>query len=124
MSFGFAAGLVADLGSAHPAGVLALCWLGVGVCVRAARRAGPDRCATQVVLTGVVVRRWPAVVATLLLTALGDAGRDRRGRCVAGCCRRSRATLLLALAVTPIVLHAIRCVLRNRCALPATRSTG
>ncbi len=31
MAFGFAAGLIADLGSAHPAGVLALCWLGVGL---------------------------------------------------------------------------------------------
>lgn len=31
MAFGFAVGLVADLGSDHPAGVLALCWLGVGL---------------------------------------------------------------------------------------------
>lgn len=31
MSFGFAAGLVADLGSRHPAGILALSWLLVGL---------------------------------------------------------------------------------------------
>jgi rod shape-determining protein MreD len=31
MSFGFATGLLADLGSNHPAGVLALCWLGIGL---------------------------------------------------------------------------------------------
>jgi len=31
MSFGFAIGLIADLGSSHPAGVFALCWLGVGL---------------------------------------------------------------------------------------------
>ena len=31
MSFGFAAGLTADLGSSHPAGVLALTWLGIGL---------------------------------------------------------------------------------------------
>ncbi|HZY77693.1 MAG TPA: rod shape-determining protein MreD [Jatrophihabitantaceae bacterium] len=31
MAFGFVAGLLADLGSTHPAGVLALCWLGVGL---------------------------------------------------------------------------------------------
>jgi cell shape-determining protein MreD len=31
MSFGFAVGLVADLGSSHPAGVLALCWMGMGL---------------------------------------------------------------------------------------------
>lgn len=31
IAFGFATGLVADLGSEHLAGVLALCWLAVGV---------------------------------------------------------------------------------------------
>lgn len=31
MSFGFATGLMADFGSQHPAGVLALCWMGVGL---------------------------------------------------------------------------------------------
>jgi hypothetical protein len=31
LACGFATGLVADLGSEHPAGVLALCWLGVGL---------------------------------------------------------------------------------------------
>ena len=44
MSLGFAAGLVADLGSHHPAGVLALCWLGVGLLLRHARRPA-QRCA-------------------------------------------------------------------------------
>ena len=39
MSFGFVTGLLADLGSSHPAGVLALCWLGVGLlCGRVADR--------------------------------------------------------------------------------------
>jgi cell shape-determining protein MreD len=31
LSFGFTIGLAADLGSRHPAGVLALCWLGLGL---------------------------------------------------------------------------------------------
>lgn len=31
MSMGFATGLTADLGSEHPAGVLALCWMGAGL---------------------------------------------------------------------------------------------
>lgn len=31
MSFGFALGLITDLGSRHPAGVLALCWLSLGL---------------------------------------------------------------------------------------------
>jgi cell shape-determining protein MreD len=30
VAFGFTTGLVADLGSNHPAGILALCWLGLG----------------------------------------------------------------------------------------------
>jgi rod shape-determining protein MreD len=39
MSFGFTAGLLADLGSTHPAGVLALTWTGLGVlCGVAAQR--------------------------------------------------------------------------------------
>jgi rod shape-determining protein MreD len=32
ISLGFATGLLADLGSEHPAGLLAFVWLGVGVC--------------------------------------------------------------------------------------------
>ncbi len=31
LALGFCAGLTADLGSTHPAGVLALCWLGAGL---------------------------------------------------------------------------------------------
>jgi cell shape-determining protein MreD len=31
MSLGFSLGLLADLGSEHPAGVLALCWLALGI---------------------------------------------------------------------------------------------
>ena len=64
MSLGFAAGLVADLGSAHPAGVLALCWLGVGlVCGTVADRRSVWRDA----LSAGLVCGAAAVAATLLL---------------------------------------------------------
>lgn len=70
MSFGFAAGLVADLGSRHPAGVLALSWLGVGLlCGTLADRRSLRRDA----LTAGVVCGLASSAATLLL-ALVHAG--------------------------------------------------
>jgi rod shape-determining protein MreD len=71
MSFGFAAGLVADLGSRHPAGLLALCWLGVGLlCGVLADRRSLRRDA----LTVGVVCAAAGSVATLLLTLIGRGG--------------------------------------------------
>ena len=72
MSLGFATGLVADLGSAHPAGVLAACWLGVGVLCGLIVAMGRPFLA-QVVLIGIVCGVGGGV-ATLLLTALGSPG--------------------------------------------------
>jgi cell shape-determining protein MreD len=59
MSIGFATGLVADLASRHPAGVLALAWLGVGLVAGLLADRGR-------------VRR-DAVVAGALCTAAGTA---------------------------------------------------
>ncbi len=76
MSFGFAAGLAADLGSAHPAGVLALCWLGVGlICGALADRHTIRR---DALTAGLVSGLAGAVAATLLVVVhaggtLGDA---------------------------------------------------
>lgn len=71
LAFGFAAGLVADLGSAHPAGVLALVWMGVGVlCGLSADRRSVRRDAlTAAVVCGVA----SAVVAVLLAVVHGAA---------------------------------------------------
>jgi len=67
MSFGFAVGLLADLGSNHPAGVLALCWLGVGLlCGMLADRRGLRRDA----LTAGVVCALGSFVATLVLAVV------------------------------------------------------
>jgi rod shape-determining protein MreD len=74
MSFGFAAGLTADLGSRHPAGVLALVWLGVGlVCGLVADRRSVWRDA----LTAGVVCGPAAAVAGLLLQLVRSGGSVR-----------------------------------------------
>jgi cell shape-determining protein MreD len=71
MSFGFAAGLVADLGSHHPAGVLALCWLGVGLlCGTFADRRSLRRDA----LTAGIVCGLAGSAATLLLALVTSGG--------------------------------------------------
>ena len=103
MSFGFAAGLVADLGSHHPAGILALCWLGVGlVCGLVADRRTIRRDAVVIGVVGglasgvatvflVITHDGPALsaaVTQLPLAALGD--------------------LVLALAVVPVVRAMLR----------------
>jgi rod shape-determining protein MreD len=71
MSFGFAAGLTADLGSQHPAGVLALCWLGVGlVCGTLAERRSVRRDA----LTAGLVCGLASASATVLLAIVRSSG--------------------------------------------------
>ena len=104
IAFGFAAGLIADLGSAHPAGVLALCWLGVGVVCGLAAQHGTVRrdaaaaaiaCALSAACAGVLLVAVHAGGATLTATlrtvvpaALVDA--------------------LLALALVPLVRAFLR----------------
>lgn len=71
MAFGFSAGLLADLGTSHPAGVLALCWMGVGVvCGLGADRHTVRRDAT----TAAIVCALAAAAATLLLAVIPSGG--------------------------------------------------
>ena len=71
MSMGFATGLLADLGSTHPAGVLALCWLGIGlVCGTLADRR---RLRHDALVAGIVCGLASAM-ATLLLELVNSAG--------------------------------------------------
>ncbi|WP_375501726.1 hypothetical protein [uncultured Jatrophihabitans sp.] len=79
LGFGFTAGLVADLGSAHPAGVFALVWMGVGLlCGLVADRHSLRRDA----VTAGVVSGVGSSVATLVLALVSsraaafDAVRD------------------------------------------------
>lgn len=72
LGFGFAVGLVADLGSEHPAGVLALCWLVVGlVCGRC---ASPHASVRRDAALAATVCGLASVAATLVLAIVGADG--------------------------------------------------
>jgi cell shape-determining protein MreD len=76
LAFGFALGLLADLGSPHPAGVLALCWMGVGLgCGTVA--------AWHSIPRGALVTACACGVATLvgdvILVAVGSSGATMLG---------------------------------------------
>jgi rod shape-determining protein MreD len=71
MSLGFATGLVADLGSAHPAGVLALCWLGAGL---VAGTLADRRSVRRDALSAGLVCGAATVAATLLLALVHSGG--------------------------------------------------
>jgi cell shape-determining protein MreD len=75
MSFGFALGLIADLGSRHPAGILALSWLGLGLVagqlagrrsVRSDAVVGATLCAITALVTAVLLTVVHADGATVL----------------------------------------------------------
>ncbi len=71
MSFGFASGLVADLGSAHPAGVLALAWTGLGV---VCGMAATHRSAREDVVTAALCTAVATSLATVLLALVHSGG--------------------------------------------------
>lgn len=71
MAFGFTAGLVADLGSSHPAGVLALVWTCLGVvCGMASTR----RSVREDVLTAATGAALAGAGATVLLALVHSGG--------------------------------------------------
>ena len=72
IALGFTAGLFADLGSEHPAGVLALCWLGVGVLCGVL--AGQVSRLREAALACGIVCGVTSGVVILLLTVLGSSG--------------------------------------------------
>ena len=106
MSLGFATGLIADLGSAHPAGVLAACWLAVGVLCGLIVAAGRPFL-VQVMLIGVVCGVFGAI-ATLLLTALGSSGAT-----VEAAARALLPSALGDMALALVVVPTVRWFLRS-----------
>lgn len=72
LAFGFAAGLVADLGSEHPAGVLALCWMGIGIACGLCRSPGAS--VRRDAATAALACGLAAILATLVLTLVGADG--------------------------------------------------
>jgi cell shape-determining protein MreD len=100
LAFGFAIGLIADLGSEHPAGVLALCWLGVGlVCGLCSNAHVPVL--RDVVIAGAVCGA-ASIVATELLAAL-DAGPTSLDTAVRSGILATLVDLGMALALVPLV---------------------
>ncbi|MDP9116754.1 MAG: rod shape-determining protein MreD [Actinomycetota bacterium] len=71
MSLGFVAGVLADLGSAHPLGVLALTWTAVGV---AAGIAAPGRSVRRDAVTVGIVCGIASLLTGLLLTLTQSTG--------------------------------------------------
>ena len=113
IAFGFATGLIADLGSEHPAGVLALCWLGLGLGCGLA--AAPRSTAWRDALVAGLGCGAADLVAALLLAGLHA---DAAG--LAGTLRDTApATLLDALLALPTVVL-VRAFLRSG----ALRSRG
>ena len=99
MSLGFALGLVTDLGSRHPAGILALSWLGLGLAagVLSARRSKRADVALAAVLCTLA-----AVASAVLLTVVHADGAS----IAAGVSNAIPALLgdvLLAIVVVPLV---------------------
>jgi cell shape-determining protein MreD len=104
ISFGFTVGLVADLGSSHPAGVLALSWLGLGLlCGLAADRRtvlGDASVAAAFCMAA-------GVFATVLLTVV-HAGGATAWLAIRTAVPAGIGDALLALAIVPIVRTALR----------------
>jgi rod shape-determining protein MreD len=109
MSFGFVLGLVTDLGSRHPAGVLALTWLGLGLV--AGRLASRRSVRADAVTAGVLCALAAAVASVLLAVVHADGASLGDG--MSNAIPASLVDALLALAVGPVVrallgTHAMR----------------
>ena len=103
MAFGFATGLTADLGSQHPAGVLALCWLGVGLlCGLLADRRGVRRDA----LVAGSVCGLASVAATVLFVVVRSPG--SLADAITYAAPAALGDALLALLLIPLVRRMLR----------------
>ncbi len=99
ISYGFVAGLIADLASVHPAGVLALGWLGVGLaCGLAANRVSLRRDVAVAALVCALV----SGAVTLLLSMLPTDGATA-GRVISDFVPTLLGDAALALVLVPIV---------------------
>ena len=103
LAFGFTTGLVADLGSRHPAGVLALCWLAVGLLCGAL--ADRHRLLRDVVIAGVAAGVAGAVAGGLLVL-VHEGGTLRQ--VASGLLPALALDVLLALPVCGLVRRMLR----------------
>lgn len=108
MSFGFTLGLMADLGSRHPAGVLALSWLVLGLVCGLGAVTGPSRRSVRgdaglaAVLTAIA-----AFCAIVMLTVLHADGASL-GAAVRAIIPAGLGDALLALILVPTVRTFLR----------------
>jgi cell shape-determining protein MreD len=107
MSVGFSVGLLADLGSRHPAGVLALLWLllGIGTGLLAHR---PRRRLMSIVIVAIATS-IVGLVASVVLTAL-NAPAGPIGATLALALPSALGNLVLAVLVVPITRAVVRAV--------------
>jgi cell shape-determining protein MreD len=104
ISFGFTVGLLADLGSSHPAGVLALTWLGLGLlCGLAGDRRSVLGDAALVALGGAAAAGFATLALSVVHADGASAGLALRTAGPAGL-----GDALFALAVVPLVHAALR----------------
>ena len=105
ISLGFASGLIADLGSAHAAGLLALCWMGVGICcgllADERRRIVPE------VLLAALAAVAAGALTTLGLTVVGEPGGTVLAA-VGGVLPSLLGNLVLAALVVPLTRWLLR----------------
>jgi cell shape-determining protein MreD len=105
MSLGFVTGLVADLGSAHVAGLLALCWLGVGI--GCGLLVGPHRHVAGQAVLAAVAATVAGALAMLGLTVVDEPGGTALGA-VRGLLPSLAGNLVLAALVVPLVRRVLR----------------
>ena len=105
MSLGFATGLVADLGSAHAAGLLALCWLGLGI--GCGLLAGPHRHAAAQAVLAAVAATVAGALATLGLTVVDEPGGTALGA-VQSLLPSLAGNLVIAALVVPLTRRLLR----------------
>jgi cell shape-determining protein MreD len=110
LTFGFVTGLIADLASRHPAGVLALTWLLLGAaCGAVAAPRSPRRRDAVVAAVGAAIS---ALVGTALLAAVGADGVHVADLLASGTWRHTLGAgvvdLVLAAAVVPLTRALLR----------------
>ncbi|MBV9592407.1 MAG: rod shape-determining protein MreD [Actinobacteria bacterium] len=103
IALGFTAGLLADLASQHPAGVLALCWLGLGV---GAGLLAEHTTKRRAIIAGALAA-LSTFAAGLLLAALGPYGTPAMD-CIRYAGPAAIGDVAVALALTPIVQAMLR----------------
>lgn len=105
MSLGFVTGLIADLGSAHAAGLLALCWMGVGI--GCGLLVGPHRHVAGQAVLAAVAATLAGALATLGLTVVGEPGGTALGS-VRALLPSLAGNLVLAAIVVPLTRRVLR----------------